>query len=216
MKIVVLGASGGCGRLLVEQAVERGDSVVAVGRAASDLPERPGVEVRRGDVGDAAFLTGCFAGADVVISALGHRLPGLAPWHKPSDPTLLDRVAAAMVEAAKATGVQRLMAISAGGVGPSWDAMPGVFQFFIRCSSLRNVYPTLARMEEALLGSGLDVCVARPSGLTDGPVTGDVRIVSTYKGQAQISRADVAAWMLDQAHEPGFAHRAPLITVTGG
>ena len=215
MKIVILGASGGCGRLFVAQALERGDTVVAVGRAESAIPDHPGVQIERGDLGDAAFLARCFAGADVVILAVGHRLPGLAPWRQPEDPEFIDRTTVATIEACKRTRVRRVMAISAGGVGTSWDAMPGVFKLFIRCSALNNVYPSLARMEAALLGSGLDVCLVRPSGLTNGPRVGGVQVVSTYKGRASISRADVAAWMLDEAHLPAFSHPAPLITVAG-
>ena len=215
MNIVILGASGGCGRLLVEQSVARGDSVVAVGRSSSTIEARDGVKVQRGDLGDPLFLAQCFAGADVVISALGHRLAGLAPWHQPQDPAFIDRATKATLQACRQAGVGRVMAISAGGVGPSWAGMPAVFKLFVRGSALKNVYPSLARMEEVLLASGLDVCIPRPSGLTDEPAAGGVRIVTTYKGRAAISRADVASWMLGEAHKPSFEHRTPLITVTG-
>jgi hypothetical protein len=70
-------------------------------------------------------------------------------------------------------------------------------------------------MEHAFLSSGLEVCIARPSGLTDGPLTGQVKIARGYSGRATISRADVAAWMLDQAALPAFAEPTPMISVTG-
>ena len=50
----------------------------------------------------------------------------------------------AAVAAAKAQGVGRLMAISAGGVSDSYEVMPWVFKLFIHLTALRHVYPELA------------------------------------------------------------------------
>jgi len=216
MRLVILGASGGCGRHLTTQAVTAGHEVVAVGRDTSDLPSGDGITHQRGELTDASFLESCFAGADAVLLAVGFRLAGLAPWNKPADPTFLRRCAEATVAAAKATGVGRLMAISAGGVGDSYADMPGAFKMFIRFSSLKHAYPELKVMEDVLLASGLDVCISRPSGLTDEPATGAVVTPNTYRGRAMIPRADVAGWMLEQLSHDPFPLRTPLITVTGG
>jgi hypothetical protein len=59
------------------------------------------------------------------------------------------------------------------------------------------------------------VCICRPSGLTDGPVTGNVKVTQAYAGQATISRADVAAWMLEQVALRELMDRTPMISVTG-
>lgn len=216
MKLVVMGASGGCGKELVSQGLAAGHSIVAVGRASSEMPTGEGVDERRGDLTDPVFLASAFEGADAVLLAVGFRMGGLGPWNKPKDPTFLLRCADAVVAAATQAGVARLMAISAGGVGESFDDMPGVFKMFIRFSSLKHVYPELAKLEASLLASGLDVCIARPSGLTNGPITREVVMPTSYKGQATISRADVAGWMLEQLATEPFPHRTPLITVTGG
>ena len=216
MKLVVLGASGGCGRALVQQAQAAGHRVVVVGRDSSDLPKGDSLEEHRGDLTDAEFLSGAFEGADVVVLAIGFRLAGLGFWNRPKDPEFLERCARAAVAAAKTQGVGRLMAISAGGVADSYEAMPWIFRVFIGSTSLRHVYPELAKMERVLLDSGLDVCIPRPSGLTDEPGGGEVVMPTTYRGQATIPRADVAAWMLEQLGSQPFAHKTPLITVTGG
>jgi len=215
MRIVVLGASGGCGRQLVTQGVAAGHSVVAVGRATSELPEADGVDVVRGDLADPVFLASAFEGADAVLLAVGFRLAGLGVWNRPKDPDFLRQCAGATVEAARTSGVRRLMAISAGGAGDSYVQMPWIFRTFIQTTSMRHVYPELGKMEAVFLESGLDVCLPRPSGLTDGPVTGRVTRATSYAGRATISRADVAAWMLEQLQEASFPYQSPLITETG-
>ena len=96
-----------------------------------------------------------------------------------------------IVAAMKAEGARRILAISAGGVGDSHEKVPAFFRAFIVTTSLRKVYPELERMEEVLFASGLDVCIARPTGLTDGPVTGAVKVVERMAGRATISRASL-------------------------
>lgn len=215
MRLVVLGASGGCGRQLVQQAAAAGHNVVAVGRAGSSLDVPEGVEIRRGALDDEAFLRETFRGADAVLSCVGLKLGSLAPWAKPEDPTVLSRCTPHILAAMKAEGVRRILAISAGGVGDSLTTMPWVFRMLIRSTALRHAYAELEQMEQQLAASGLDWCCPRPTGLTDGPATGAVRENPRLNSRATISRADVAAWMLARLQAPPDAPRAPVLTVTG-
>ena len=69
MKILVLGATGGTGRLIVRDALVKGHSVVALVRskASADLP---GVDMIEGDARDEGTLTRAWAAA----------MPSSAPW----------------------------------------------------------------------------------------------------------------------------------------
>jgi putative NADH-flavin reductase len=214
MNILVLGASGGCGQFLVSQAMARGHEVTAVVRGARYVPPA-GVTVLRGDLTDVAFLREAVRGKDAVMSALGLRLTGIAPWNGPVEADFLVKSTRAIVAAMKAEGARRILAISAGGVGDSREKVPAFFRAFVATTSLRKVYPELERMEEVLFASGLDVCIARPTGLTDEPATGAVKVVEGMAGRATISRADVAAWMLGELEKPAYSNKAPMITVTG-
>lgn len=215
MKLVILGASGGCGKQLVEQARARGHEVTAVVRPSSNYSAPAGVRLVRGEVTDRALLADAFRGADAVLSGLGLRVSGLSPFASIEVPDLLSRSAPVIVQALKEAGVKRLLAISAGGVGDSYARMPGVFKMFIKTTALRKVYPELEAMEKVFFASGLEVCCCRPTGLTDEAATGQVKIAETLSGHATIPRADVAGWMLDEVAKPTLAHRGPVITVTG-
>jgi putative NADH-flavin reductase len=215
MKITVLGASGGCGQQLVTLGLQRGHEVTAVVRSAS-WQAPAGVKVHRGDLTNETFLRDALRGSDAVLSALGLRIPGLAPWNKPEQRDFLARSTPAIVAAMKAEGVKRLIAISAGGVGDSRQKVPAVFRAMIATTALRIAYAELEKMEAQFLASGLDVLIARPSGLTDGPATGQVKVTQSYTGRATISRADVATWMLDQLAQPAFPQeKTPMISTTG-
>lgn len=215
MRLVIVGASGGCGRHLVTQAVGAGHDVVAVGREASDLSAAPkSVTIARGPADDVDFLRRTFVGADVVLVAIGLKLSGLSPFATCEDPTLLQRCGPAIANAAGAAGVSRILAISAGGVGDSRTIMPAFFRAFIALTALRKAYAQLELFERALFAGPVETCCVRPTGLTDEPATGDAVVATSLVGQAAIPRADVAAFML--AHVQGsLPGPGPVITVTG-
>jgi putative NADH-flavin reductase len=71
MKVVVFGASGKTGRLVVAQAVQRGDDVIAFVRDASKQWFPDAVHVVQGSPSDAHAVEPALVGADAVISALG-------------------------------------------------------------------------------------------------------------------------------------------------
>ncbi|WP_409421918.1 SDR family oxidoreductase [Pseudaeromonas sp. ZJS20] len=99
--IVVTGASGQLGRLVVEFLLQRlpaGQIVAAVRnpKKVADLAAR-GVQVRQADYTDPASLRRAFAGADKVLLISGNEIGQRVPQH------------AAVIEAAQAAGVTRLL-----------------------------------------------------------------------------------------------------------
>src|SRR5947209_4682446 len=78
MNLLILGATGGTGRALVEQALERGHVVTAFARDPSKVRARhPNLRVVKGDILDLGSLESAIRGQDAVLSALGI---GLKAW----------------------------------------------------------------------------------------------------------------------------------------
>ena len=71
MKIVVLGATGRTGRLVVEQALMRGDEVVAYVRKRQGIGANPGLQIAVGQLDDMPSLETAINGADAVLVCLG-------------------------------------------------------------------------------------------------------------------------------------------------
>jgi uncharacterized protein YbjT (DUF2867 family) len=201
MRIVVVGASGGSGRAVVDLALQRGHRVTAVVRdpAGAGFAAHEGLDVVRADALDPASLAPHLKGADAVVTALGHR-------GSPRDEQrICTDGAASAVEAMAATGVGRIVAISAATVTTQGDT------FFTRVAVkpiLRRVFRGARAdsigMERVLAGSGADWVVVRPPMLTDTPATGRFRTVrgANPRGGMKISRADLAHAVLDAAADP--------------
>jgi len=99
MSIIVTGATGHLGRLVVEDLLERGvpaGDITATGRnvaALDDLGAR-GVHVRRVDFSDPATLDGAFGAGDRVLLVSGSEMGQRVDQHR----AVIDAVAAAGVE----------------------------------------------------------------------------------------------------------------------
>ena len=209
MKLLVLGASGGCGRHVVRLAIERGHAVAAVVRSHAKLDE-PAAIVVRDDVLRPGAIEAAAHDCDAVISCLGirRRFPR-NPWSRMlSPPDFTSRSAHAVVAAARAAGISRVLAISAAGVADSWPRMHPLLRFVFARSRIGDAYRDLAAMEQVYASSGLDWTCIRPVTLSPGKLRG-YREVDRYALAATISRATVASWLLD--HVTASGARTPMI-----
>jgi len=196
--LFVLGATGGAGRALVEQALRRGHRVTAFVRSPEKLgPPREGLTAVRGDPRDADELRAALPGHDAVLSALGP--PGIGPSTVASD------CARSTVAAMQASGVRRILMV---GVAVLFEE--GLVNAIARRTFLRNVAKNHAEMERILGASGLDWTIARPPRLTNGPLTRAYDVADGRMPEGTrftISRADVADFLLDEVERPAHVRR---------
>jgi uncharacterized protein YbjT (DUF2867 family) len=216
MHLLVLGASGGCGRWAVRLATERGHRVTAVVRLATPYEAPAGVEVIRADVTAAGVLDGALgSGAEGVVCCLGvKRVNPRNPWSAvPAPHDLAGRVAADLAGAMPRHRVRRVVAISSAGVGSSAGRTHPVLRWVFAHSNVQIGFADLEAMERTFERSGVDWVAVRPTRLVDGPPTGRVARAERFGLWSRISRGDVAAWMLDAVEGAGpVADRTPMIT----
>jgi uncharacterized protein YbjT (DUF2867 family) len=202
MRLLILGASGGVGQWLTRLAAERGHQVTALVREPA-LVEFPGsVRAVRGDVTEPAMLDAAVNGHDAVLCALGQRRAGKSPTAKLlSPPDLMQRVARHLTTAMQRHNVQRLVVVSAAGVGDSFQRLSWAVQRLISTGKVAIQYRDLDEMEKVLAEGGLDWLAVRPVTLVDGAPTGRAIPVDRYGLLSRVRRADVAKWMLDAVEQ---------------
>ena len=214
MKLLVLGASGGCGRWATRLAAEAGHDVVAMVRPPTTFAAPAGVTVVRGSALDPRDLSRILDGRDAVISCVGaQRVNPRNPWSPLRPPLRVAELAArALVDALGASTTCRVAAISAAGVGDSFDAVNGVMRFLVRHSTVGAMYADLATMEEIFRASRLDWTAVRPVTLIDARPSTRARVIERFRLSSVIARADVAAWLLETATGGAEARsRTPMI-----
>ncbi len=194
-RVLVVGATGGTGRELVRQALERGLEVTAFVRNPAALGiEHPRLTVVRGDVLDAASVEDAMRGQDAVLCALGHK-----KFYPPS--RILSAGTANILQAMQAQGARRLVCETSLGIGGSAGRMGLYYTLFVLPVILPFYFWDKTRQERLVARSGVEWVIVRPAALTDGVARGAWRAgrgVGNYLLTERIGRADTAAFMLDQ------------------
>jgi len=146
----------------------------------------------------------------VVVQTLG---VDIAPRSVFERTTLLSQSTRILVDAMKAAGVMRLIAVTGLGAGDSrghggllYDAV--VFPLF-----LKRVYDDKDVQEWIVRSSGLDWTIVRPGLLTNRPATGRYRILTAAHDWrfGLISRADVADFIVRQVDDRTLIGTTPLL-----
>lgn len=188
MRLLILGATGHTGGLLLQQALQRGHKVTAYARSPTKLRPADGLSVVAGDLKHSDKLAAALMGHDAVLSALGP-----APREALQPSTLLTDCMRTTLEAMNAAGVRRLIVVSAAVLFPE----RGLFFAFFRWL-LRHHARDLRGMEQLVRESGCAYTLARPPRLVHTSEVG-FRAVSEALplGARVMSFAAVAAFMLD-------------------
>jgi putative NADH-flavin reductase len=211
MNLTVFGATGGVGREVVTQALDRGEHVTAYVRNPAKLDLiHPDLGVTVGKLTDREAVERAVQGADAVISALG-----------PS----LDRKASGMplvagtrtiVDAMEAKGVDRYIGMATPSLRDPRDtrSVLGRLVPFMGRTFLSRAYRELLEMSQHVTDSPLNWTIARFTRPTDGAGTGTVRagFLGRDRIGAGITRADIAGFLLDQTTDSRFHRAAPAIS----
>ena len=208
MNILIVGATRGIGRQVLEQALASGDSVTAVVRDPQRLATRhERLRVVKGDILDANSVAVAMAGQNAVCCSIGVK----APW---PTITVFSEGTKNLLRAMKQAGVRRLICVTGIGAGDS----RGHGGFFYD----RVFYPLVAwpiyadkdRQESLIRASDVDWTIVRPGFLTNGPLTKSYRALTNLTGVTAgwISRADVAHFILTELRSNQYLKQAPLLT----
>jgi uncharacterized protein YbjT (DUF2867 family) len=201
MNLVVLGATGRTGRLVVEHALAAGHTVTALVRSPEKLSTgNSNLRLVTGQATDTQAVSRAMEGADAVISTLGGKGSVIADSTR------------AIVEAAPKTGVSRVVVLSTfAAQRDRLDAGTRLLTGIGMGAMLKDK----SAGEQMLRGSDLEWTIAYASILSDGPATGAVEVPEGAKRRMseKISRADVAAWMVRAATD--FQHSRRGVGITG-
>jgi len=180
--VLVAGATGGTGKMVVKHLLDDGYDVRVLVRNLDKAEALWGdsVAYAKGDVRRPAELIPAMQGVTSVISAIG-----ASPTSKRSRPEDVDFGGVRnLADVAAASNVQHFVLVSSAGVTQEDHFLNKMFN---------NVLIWKAKGEDALRASGVPYTIVRPGGLTDKP--GGKSVIVFAQGDTtsgSITREDVA------------------------
>lgn len=207
MKFLVLGATGVTGVAFVRKALDEGHQVTALVRRA-DATVDSRAQIVGGDVTDAATIAAAARGHDAIISTLGAK-------NIRQTPTLMTDMVRAVISSTKASGVDRLVMVSAFGVGDSLAKASFLAGLIFR-TGLRTKYVDKAAADELVRASNLKWTLEYPGALNNrdstrytATVLDDVKRLPIFPAT---SRSNVASFLLDSAVDGTFMRQIVVVT----
>ena len=210
-KVLIIGASRGIGLETVKAALLAGHNVRALARSAARIPiQNPGLDRVAGNALDSSAIRSNLDGVDVVVQTLG---VDVAPRSTFERTTLFSQSTRIIVDAMKAAGVKRLIAVTGLGAGNSRGHGGIIYDSVVFPLLLKRVYDDKDVQEWIIKSSGLDWTIVRPGLLTNRPATGHYRILTAAEDWrfGTISRADVADFIVRQIDDRKLIGTTPLL-----
>jgi putative NADH-flavin reductase len=208
MNILIVGATRGIGRELVNQALASGHSVTALARHPERLAtQHDRLRKLRGDILNAESVSGAMAGQNAVCCAIGVR----TPWEQPG---VFSKGTQRLLQAMKSNALRRLICVTGIGAGDSKGHGGFLYDRVFLPLLLRSVYADKNAQEALIRAADVDWTIVRPGFLTNGPLTRSYRVLTDLAGvtAGRISRADVAHFMLEELLANRYLRQTPLLT----
>jgi uncharacterized protein YbjT (DUF2867 family) len=201
LNILVLGANGRTGRLVVEQALAAGHTVKAFVRDPSKLQlSDEHLSVANGDARYVNDLVAALKDQDAVIGTIGG-----------GERKLIATTTKALVEAMKESGVKRAVIMSTFIATPNFKPT-GMMRLFPRL--VRGIVKDDLAGVKLLESSDLDWTIVYATLLKNKPKAG-YRLIGPDEpvtGKNHVNRADVAEYLLTALADPSSIGQALLIT----
>ena len=215
-RILLLGASGRTGKVLLKLALEKGYHVNVIVRDISNFPvQHKDLKIFAGNPMDQQILNEAMQGCQAIVSTLNISRQSDFPWSGLRTPeNFLSETMRHVIELSPLHDISRIIVLSAWGVGDSRKYIPGWFRWLIDHSNIGAAYREHATQEQLLAASRLQYTAIRPAALVNAvrPIDILVSFNNSPKPGLTISRFNVAIFILDILAQNSYLRETPVIS----
>lgn len=216
MKIFLLGATGRTGKLVVDEALQRGHELNCLVRDAQKIKRsHERLKTFEGSVERRSDLEGPMKTCDAIINVLNISRNSDFPWAKlRTSHVFLSDVMKNVIALAEINQIKRIVACSAWGVAETKKDLPSWFRWLIDNSNIGYTYKDHERQEKLLMSSHLSWTIVRPTGLTNFKKY--QQVIESYNNEPKprmiINRITLAKYMVDAITDERLIYKAPTIS----
>ena len=192
MNIVLAGATGNIGSRILDEALRRGHRVTGITRDPTKLPQRNGLQTKKGNSGDVAAFADLLKGHDAAILSV--------KWNENDIHQVLD--------ALRKAGIKRCLFVVGAGSLLRKDGRTHFDYMAERGIQPPTSKPAALALAEMQKVADLDwTAISPPASIQPGERTGKFRLgldnlIEDDKGESRISREDFAIAIVDEIEKP--------------
>jgi uncharacterized protein YbjT (DUF2867 family) len=201
--VVIAGATGRVGRLVVNEVLARGFNVRAILVPPFDSSDQPefsekNVEMAEGDLTSVEALEKAVEGADYLISVIGSK----KPFSKKENDKIDNMGNQNLTRAAKAKGLKRVVIVSSNGVGNSRWAINLMHKL-----SMNRILRAKEKSEAFIQSQGMEYTLLRPGGYNEKDLSGEIVFGEGGGLSGLIGRGGIAKTCADAITNPAMKNR---------
>jgi putative NADH-flavin reductase len=201
-----MGATGGVGRLVVQEAMERRHEITAIIRLPQKLGDFAGrLRTVQGDALDPSALGTALAGQDAVIYVLGAGNVRHTTLFSDSTRVLLAEMTR--------HSVRRLLCVTGVGAGETKGHGGFLYDRILYPLFTKGIYEDKDRQEDLIRQSQTDWTLVRPAAFRSQTPPGSLRVVTEVGDLTlrRISRVEVAKFLVDELEQNRYVRQAVFI-----
>lgn len=218
--ILLIGATGRTGRLVLSSALARGHVVHALIRPSSSLPRQPNLHISKGSPLDISAISTALSFTTrpvVIISTLGQTRTSGNPFAATTSPPLfMSESITAVIAAVKASDrrVVKIIVMSMFGAASSFLNLNFLMRPIMLYSNMKQSIDDQNEVDRIIKQSGLTFVMPRPA-MLKGEVALPIKVLGEQGEKAgfmpSISASSVAEYMLDAAVSDEWDNRTFVI-----
>jgi len=216
MKVLLLGATGRTGALILQELLQRGHAVHALVRDENKVKvTSSALTVFEGSTLDGQTLNAAMQGCEAIISALNISRHSDFPWSALRTPeNFLSATMKMVISASSQYQIKRVIVISAWGINETRTHIPWWFRWIIDHSNIKYAYRDHERQEQLLRDTDLNWTAIRPAGLINSPAIKPVKVSLGNSPQPSliIGRKSAANFTVNVLEQGLYIRQAPVIS----
>jgi putative NADH-flavin reductase len=206
MRVLVLGVTGGVGRLVAEEALKRGHDVTALVRSPrklGDIANR--VQVVSGDALEARAVETAVDGEDAVVYALGAG--------NVRHTTLFSDSTYVLLAAMDHHSVRRLICVTGVGAGETKGHGGFLYDRMLYPLFTKGIYADKDKQESLVRGSHIEWTIVRPAPFRKNRPPGPLRVITDVDDVTlrRITRLEVAQFLVGELEQNRYIRQSVFI-----
>ena len=189
MEVLLIGANKGLGYQVLKELLSKKITVNCLIRRKGLINfESKYLNIFYGDATNLSDLKKSIGNSECIISTINVQRKNIFPWSRltNSKTTISDFAKNSII--ASEDKINRIITISAWGVGESMEKIPKLFKFLIKFSNLKYPYIDHDIHEKVIENSNLNWTIIRPTALTNEIKYHDIE---EFKGKRKINKITI-------------------------